>query len=77
VSEGPIKRERAAWLPPNVANGSKKDTVHAAGIMSGKTYCGRKSGSLLVNYVPGAHGWINVTCFDCLAGHKADMAERA
>lgn len=65
MSEGPIKRERAAWEP---ARGTRPSaSLHFAADKPASSYCGRKGVKLaLTNELAG------ITCSDCLAALRAD-----
>lgn len=69
MSEGPIKREREAWLPARVTT-NPKTSMHAVDESQprfDRSYCGRKVGYQATTMV---HS--QVTCSECLAALRAD-----
>jgi hypothetical protein len=70
VSEGPIKRERAAWAPPAVTTTSAERICMVA-VLSRRTTCGRKP-----EKTHQATNWDYVTCSDCKAAARADKEAR-
>lgn len=65
MSEGPIKRERAAWEPKRVTT-KPRDSVHALGPQRLRTMCGRRTDTSSLGTVAA------VTCSDCQAALRAD-----
>lgn len=67
MSEGPIKRERDAWKPPSVSTSTSARLCFANTVTS--SYCGRRplQGHRTTN-------WDDVTCADCHAARRADVA---
>ena len=64
MSAGPIKAQRDAWKPPTVST-SNADRVCA--VIEARVYCGRKNKQTSAL-------WDKVTCADCHAAHRADLA---
>jgi len=68
MSEGPIKRERAAWEPPRVSTKPGSSTHLATTITESGVLCGRRvAPSLVVTTAP--------TCADCAAAERADREQ--
>lgn len=63
MSEGPIKRERAAWLPPEKSTKGNARVCMKA--QTRPTYCGRKNSKT-------ESVWRFVSCEDCRAAARAD-----
>ncbi|MET0716394.1 MAG: hypothetical protein ABWY57_15925 [Mycetocola sp.] len=68
MSNGPIQRERDAWLPPIVST-READRVCFKQFVSVTAYCGRHPKAL-------SDDWSKVTCADCQAAYRADHPER-
>lgn len=65
MSEGPIKRERAAWEPKRVTT-KPRESVHHLGNQRLRTLCGRRTDTCSLGSV------VAVTCSDCRAALRAD-----
>lgn len=63
MSDGPIKRERAAWAPAK-ATVTTATRICAPNIGTGRTMCGRRGKR--------TGTWDQVTCPDCEAAARAD-----
>lgn len=64
MSEGPIKRERAAWAPRDVSTPDASRVCKAT--RESRGYCGRTKTKARVE------DWAEVTCADCFAAARAD-----
>ena len=64
MSEGPIERERAAWLPASVST-TNAARVCAKAPEGWKSYCGRRTATLALRPE-------DVNCADCAAAIRAD-----
>lgn len=68
MSEGPIRRERAAWKrEPVSTTDAARVCMAGRDSTAGRSYCGR------VNVKNArVHDWAEVVCWDCLAAAIAD-----
>lgn len=64
MSEGPIKRERAAWKPVEVSTPAAHRVCFRR--TDGRGYCGRTSAKAMTLVLS------EVVCADCLAARRAD-----
>jgi hypothetical protein len=66
MSAGPIKQWRDSYLPPRVTT-KPRESVHAPGLVRGRTYCGRRTDTCALGSISA------VTCSDCVAALTADL----